>query len=81
MYHNSGYQFAIDPALNEHSAHQNSAGADTDSATTGLQGDMDGLDGLRQLGLKIPQGTVNFVQEIDELAPYSGDRGIAAKSK
>ena len=36
--------------LNEHSTHQNSAGADTDSATMGLQGGVNGLDGLRQLG-------------------------------
>ena len=37
LYHNLGYEFAIDPALNEQSAHQNSAGADTDSTSTGPQ--------------------------------------------
>ena len=62
LYHNSCYQFAINPTLNEQSAHQNSAGADTDSTTTGFQavdtgvtrgtgetveGGVDGLDGLR----------------------------------
>ena len=62
LYHNSGYQFAIDPALNEQSARQNSAGADTDSTTTDpqavdrgvtrgmgetVEGGVDGLDQLR----------------------------------
>ena len=62
LYHNSGYQFAIDPALNEQSARQNSAGADTDSTTTdpqavdrGHQGNGEtvegGVDGLDQLRL------------------------------
>ena len=66
LYHNSGYQFAIDPALNEHSAHRNSAAADTDSATTGLQGAVDGLDGLRQLGSKIPRD--NFLMQCRSMA-------------